>query len=133
MRRLFAFLACSAFSFASPAYATGTIECSAADGSGAQAFVSIGRLPVLGVLGATLSGGGMTFSTNEAVPGATRIVFGQGFDDGSMTRIDFTDDNINEIVASLRLVRDYDGKAGAEAGIMTIVGTGVYALTCERG
>jgi len=47
-----------------PAAATGTVECTGADGADASVFLSVGRLPVLAVLGAVIEAEGTTYATD---------------------------------------------------------------------
>ena len=83
---------------AAPAAATGTIECTGAGGAEASVFLSVGRLPVLAVLGAVIEAEGTVYATDtDANPDAEPIVFGQGFSDGDRLRADFTDPNVEQI------------------------------------
>ena len=120
--------------WAAPAQATGTIECVGAAGADARAFLSVGRVPVLAVLGAEIEAEGMTYATDAAArPDAEPILFGQGFLDEDRLRADFTDPNVEEILVSLRVERAFEDKAGAQAGVLRIAGFGAYAVTCLSG
>jgi len=117
-----------------PAAATGTVECTGADGADASVFLSVGRLPVLAVLGAVIEAEGTTYATDtDANPDAEPIVFGQGFSDGDRLRADFTDPNIEEILVSVRIERAFEDKAGAEAGIVRVAGRGAWPIVCVSG
>lgn len=119
---------------AAPAAATGTIECTGADGADASVFMSVGRLPVLAVLGAVIEAEGTVYATDTAAnPGAEPIVFGQGFSDGDRLRADFTDPNVEQIVVSVRIERAFEDKAGAEAGIVRVAGLGAWPIVCVSG
>lgn len=123
--------------FSNSAGATGTIECTGVETSDVSAFISVGRVPVLAVLGARFEAGGQVWATDGPLVGegeqVVRIVFGQGVDDRSGLRADFTDENVSEIVVSLRTVRASDDKLDAEAGVLSIAGQGVWAVTCQNG
>ena len=116
------------------AWATGTIACTGADGADASVFLLIGRVPVLAVLRAEIEAEGTVYATDPPDGAdAVRIAFGQGFTDANRVVADFTDPNIEEIVISLRLERAFEDKAGAEAGIVRVVGEGAWPVTCESG
>lgn len=127
-------LASLAFASAGPAHATGTIECTGVDGSDATVFLLIGRVPVLAVLRAEIEAEGTVYAT-DAPEGAdaVAILFGQGISDADRLRADFTDDNVEEIIISLRTERSFEEKSGVEAGVLRIVGQGAYAVTCLSG
>lgn len=114
-----------------PTHATGTIVCEGVNDPGVTAFVSVGRVPVLAVLRAEFTALGMVWSTFSE--DATPIIFGQGVDLADGLRIDFTNEDISEIVVTLRTVRAFEGKAGGEAGVLQIVGTGAWPVVCEQG
>lgn len=117
-----------------PAAATGTVECTGADGADASVFLSVGRLPVLAVLGAVIEAEGMIYATDTAAnPDAEPIVFGQGFSDGDRLRADFTDPNVEEIIVGVRIERAFEDKAGAEAGILRLTGMGAWPIVCMSG
>lgn len=114
------------------AHATGSIDCTGIEDTDVGVLVSIGRLPFLAVLNGRFFAGDESWTT-EGLEGSTKIDFAQGFQDTESTRIDFTNEMADEIVVKLRLFRDFDDKTGAEAGILSITGTGVFAVTCESG
>lgn len=117
-----------------PAHATLSIECNGVDGADAALLITAGRLPILAIVHAIVEADGVTYSTDpDRHPGATEIAFGQGFLDDDGLRADFTDPNITEIVLSLRLVRAYDDKAGAEAGVLHAPGVGAWPVVCISG
>ncbi|WP_306119936.1 MULTISPECIES: hypothetical protein [unclassified Roseitalea] len=120
--------------FPAAAGATGTVECRGADGADISVFMLVGRLPVLSVLLARVEAQGSVYTTDagsdsDAVP----MVFGQGLVDDDRLVADFTDANINEITVRLRVERAFEGKSGAEAGIVHIAGQGAYAIVCQSG
>lgn len=135
-RRIVAALVASGALFwsGSAAWATGTIECTGAAGADASVFLLVGRLPVLAVLRAEIETEGTVYATDPPNGAdAVRIAFGQGFTDANRLVADFTDPNFEEIVITLRLERAFEDKAGAEAGIVRVVGEGAWPVTCESG
>ena len=123
--------------FSNSAGATGTIECTGVGDPDVTAFISVGRVPVLAVLSARFDADGRVWATAGPLVGdgeqVVRIVFGQGVDDRSALRVDFTDEKVSEIVVSLRTVRASDDKLDSEAGVLSIAGQGVWAVTCQNG
>ena len=126
-------LAASAMCLASvaTASATGSIECTATDGSGAGISVSIGRLPVLQVLGAAATDGSTIWSTQAGA--GEQIVFGDGSSFDGETRIVFTDPNVETRLVILNLFSASVGTSWAEAGVLVIHSVGVYPVMCEEG
>lgn len=127
------------FLTASPASATGTIECTGVEDPDVTAFVSVGRLPFLAVLGARFEAGGHVWAT-DAKPdgegmsaGSTPVMFAQGLSEEGRIVAEFADTNAEQILVSLRLLNAFDDKAGAEAGLLVIPGAGVWAVTCIDG
>ncbi len=117
-----------------PASATGTVACNGATDDSVDVMIGIGRVPVLAVVNAWIAAGGSEYATDlDFVPGAVPIVFGQGVFDADRLRVDFTDPNVERIVASLRIERAFDGKSGAEAGVLVIDGQGAWPVVCEIG
>lgn len=110
-----------------PALASGSIACSSADGQ-TSVQLTIGSLPVLSVVQASMAADGRTWTTEGS--GDEAVAIGQAFGDEETMRIDFTDANIERIVARLRLFHAADGKAAAMAGILQMEGVGVWALDC---
>ena len=110
----------------SPAFATGTVECAAADG-GASLVLTVGSLPVLHVAHMEFTAGGKTWSTGE---GDGAISVGQAFRDGERWLIDATDSNMESVVAEVRLNEAIEGDGMALAGTLKIKGAGAFAVTC---
>lgn len=123
-------VAIAAWMFALPAHATGDISCSGVDGSDATIDLNIGSLPVLQILRATITTGGQVWSTQPG-KGETEIIVGQAAATGNMLIADFTDNNIIDIVASLRLFDAEEGGDFVRAGTLTIAGNGAHAVSCE--
>ena len=111
----------------SPASATGTVDCEAADGA-ASLMLTIGSLPVLGVVHMEVAAGERTWSTGGSGDGAISV--GQAFRDGERWLIDATDPNVEGIVAEVRLNQAIEEGDVALAGTLKIRGTGAWAITC---
>ena len=111
----------------SPASATGTVECEAADGA-ASLMMTIGSLPVLGVVHMEVTAVDTTWSTGDS--GDVAISVGQAFRDGERWLIDATDPNVEGIVAEVRLNQAIEEGDVALAGTLKIRGTGAWAVAC---
>jgi hypothetical protein len=111
----------------SPASATGTVDCEAADGA-ASLTLTVGSLPVLGVVHMAVTAGDRTWSTGGS--GDDAISVGQAFRDGDRWLIDATDPNIEGVVAEIRLNQAIEEGDMALAGTLKIPGTGAWAVTC---
>lgn len=111
---------------AGPAVASGSIGCVGADGA-VRIDLTVGALPVLKIVAATIEARGTALSTGgEDDP----ILVGQAFGDGERILADFTDDNAERIVASLRLVKAEGEGEVAMAGTLSLRGHGVHAVSC---
>lgn len=109
------------------AMASGSISCSSEDGQ-ASVELTIGSLPILKIVRASLSAGGQQWHTDGS--GETAMAVGQAFRDDETMRVDFTDPNIESVVAKLRLFHAVEGRDTAMAGIVQVADKGVWALTC---
>lgn len=116
--------------FTAPAFATANIDCRATDGRSGEISLNVGRLDVLSVLSADVTAFGKTWSTMDGR--GTKIIVGQAFQDDGRMLIDFTDENVDEILISLRTVRVSTADEFGEAGILRI-GKAVYPVLCETG
>jgi hypothetical protein len=112
---------------ASTAFATGTVTCETAEG-GAGLELTIGTLPVLGVVSLSFTDGERTWSTGP--DGDVSIVVGQAFEDGDRWLIDATDPNIEGVVGEIRLNEAIEGGDMALAGTLRIPGSAAFAVTC---
>ena len=110
-----------------PASATGTVECEAAEGA-ASLMLTIGSLPVLGVVHMEVTAGERTWSTGGSGDGAISV--GQAFRDEERWLIDATDPNIEGVVAEVRLNQAVEDGDVALAGTLKVTGTGAWAVTC---
>lgn len=130
-RSLSATLAATAVAFATmPAHATGSISCTGIDDDTVSVDFGFGTLPVLHVISAHISAGGERFSMNPQA-GETEIIRGDGafLDDGLIAR--FTDPNVEQVLAELRILSKNEAKSDASVGILTLPGRDAYGLHCE--
>lgn len=111
-----------------PAFASGTVECASAD-ENARLSLTIGSLPVLAVVGAKIDAGGKSLGLNRE--GDEAVAVGQAFATDNETRIDFTDPNVERVVAEIRLFSATEGRDMATAGTLKIPGAGAWALVCS--
>lgn len=113
---------------ATPALATGDIVCG---GENVSVEMNVGRLPILGILRAVITIGDKTWSSEpDRVPG-TPILVGHQFEDDQKLLVDFTDDNVEEIVARLRAFSLGEGDGWMSAGVFSMKGEGVFAVDCS--
>lgn len=121
---LAATLACAAW----PAQATGELSCG---GEGVGIDLLVGHMDMLSIARAVISIGDQTWSsTPESYPG-TPITVGQGFEDDRMMAVDFTDENVNEIIARLRIVKAEEGDSRVAGGVFTFKGKGAFVVDCS--
>ncbi|MEM1287376.1 MAG: hypothetical protein AAGH60_03395 [Pseudomonadota bacterium] len=114
-----------------PAHATSTLECIGVDDSSVIARLTLGSLPVLGVVGAVIETPLEDFSIN-ATGDQTPIAVGQGFGDAEGIEVDFTDPNIEQIIVSFRSVRAEGDKQLVQVATLSVRQTEVYALNCAE-
>ena len=107
-----------------PAWATLTLTCSSDDG--ADIDMTLGTVPVAAIVGARISFGDTSWSVMD-----NDIMVGQQFSNDDMLIADFTDPNIERIMARLRLFSATMGEDFAMAGVLEIVDHGAYAITCD--
>ncbi len=121
--------AIAALAAVTQSHATGNIGCTGVDGSDASIEFNFGTLPVLHILGASVSAGGNVWSTQPG-KGETAIIVGQAAEDGNLLIADFTDPNVEQVLISLRLLRAVEGGDFVRAGTLTIAGHGAHAVVC---
>jgi hypothetical protein len=113
-----------------PAGATGGISCVSPDDA-ASVEIIIGHVPGLAIVGARIDVGDRHWAMNAS--GEQALAVGQAFSSAGHYWIDFTDGNINEIVAELRLHRADEGADTGFGGTMRMSGVGAWTLVCSEG
>ena len=127
MRRLAAGLMAVALS--APAAATESIVCASNDKvASIDVLVGLG-LDVVSIARATIEADGKTWATDAQ--GEQKIAVGQAFEDAEKLIVDFTDEGVSAIVASLRLFKASEGEDFASGGTLRVAGAGVWAVTCS--
>jgi len=109
------------------AFATGAIECNDPEGQ-ASVNLTIGSLPILAVVGAQISAGDQQWAIGGE--GENAIISGQAFQAPGEMRIDFTDPNVERVMAEVRLFSASEDKDSVLAGTLRIADVGAYALVC---
>ena len=117
-----------------PAHATEWMDC----GDPTQSVsirVLLGAMDVIVVNTVEIVANGAKWST-EAGGGATVITRGQAFDTADQIWIDMTDEQVNEIIARLRLFKAMDDGGEEDAvpvigGILAMPGVGAWAVSCS--
>jgi hypothetical protein len=130
MRRLRALAMVAAqFVATSPALATANMSCASPDGAVGVDLV-IGRLPVLAIVTGGFVVDGVTYTMEEGAP--NHIIVGQAHDDGKAVRVDFTDPNVERVVASINLFTAFVNDRFAQAGVLVLTGKGAWPLVCDE-
>lgn len=107
-----------------PAWATSTLSCNSSEG--AHIDMAMGSVPVAAIVRASIEIGDMVWTTDSD------IGVGQQFDGNDTLTVDFTDPNIERILARLRLFRATEGESFAMAGTLTVSGVGAFAVICDE-
>ena len=129
MRRFAGIIAWAIMVFAAaPAFASGEIVC---EGDNISVDMSVGRLPVLSIFRVVVNIGDKTWSSDQEVTPGTPIAVGQRFEDQQQLLVDFTDDNVETIIARLRAFALEDGDDYVSAGVFSMAGEGVFIVDCS--
>ena len=112
-----------------PALATGEIACESSDGS-ASIAIGVGRLPILGVIGARVEVDGRVLSTDPEDT-ETAIAIGQAAQIRDVIVVDFTDPQISDVLVSLRLVVAEEGEELATGGVLSLRDEAARVVACE--
>jgi hypothetical protein len=120
--------ACLLLALVTPVSATESIICSSADNA-ASIDVLVGMVDVISIARASIEAGGKKWATDA--DGEKKIAVGQAFEDPEKIIVDFTDEGVSQIVASLRLFKASEGEDYVSAGTLRVAGTGAWAVTCS--
>ena len=113
---------------ATPAFATGEIAC---EGDGVSVDMLVGRLEVLAILRVVVRIGDKTWSSDQSYAEGTPIQVGQRFEDDRMLLVDFTDDNVEGVIARLRAFSLTEGDNYVSGGAFSMKGEGAYLVDCS--
>ena len=113
---------------AGPALATGSIGCEGTGGDEVSVDLTIGSLPVLAIVSASVAAGDDVWSMEESA--SNRIAVGQAFSEDGRILVDFVDPNFETVLVRLRLVSAGEGKDEALAGTLAISGRGAWPVIC---
>ena len=114
---------------AMPAAATESIVCASDDkASSIDVLVGLG-LDVVSIAHTRIEAGGKSWATDAA--GEQKLAVGQAFEDAEKLIVDFTDEDVSKIVASLRLFKASEGDDFVEGGTLRVAGLGAWAVTCS--
>lgn len=135
LREVRALLAAAALAFfALPAQATEWMECGS--GEAVSFRVLLGAMDVISVDTIEIELDGRKWSTRGG-DGVTLITKGQAFETADQVWIDVTDENVNAIVAKLRIFKAFeDGPVDrepfdAKGGTLHMPGIGAFAVSCS--
>lgn len=122
------------FALALPVQATEWVDCSG--GETVNFRVLLGSLDVIAINTIEIEVNGRKWSTTGG-DGVTLITKGQAFETTDQMWIDVTDENVNVVVAKLRLFKaNEDGPEGgepsfAQGGTLHMPGIGAWAVSCS--
>lgn len=100
-------------------------------GEGATVDVALGRVVVVGVLGAYVELGETAYSTGPERGEGIPIATGQAFGDDDGIKIDFVDPNFEEILIKLRLT--YTGNEDEPLAGTVTIGKKTADIACMAG
>lgn len=112
------------------AKATGDLICTAIDGSDARVALGIGHLPVLSIFSAEIRARGKLWTYGSGDGAGIPVTPAQAFRDTSRTLVDFTDPNLEQVVAELRIYAASEGPDYLEIGWLRLPGIGLHTLSC---
>ncbi len=116
--------------FATPASATATLACVGVDDHQVHVTLTLGSVPVLAVVNATIETPSGTYAMLPG-EGHTEIIVGQAFGTPDGLSVDFADPNVQDILVTLRTLQAYRDRQAAHVGILALGDRDVYAVTCE--
>lgn len=114
---------------AAPAWATATIGCSGI-GNDAEVTLTIGAGPVPNLISAVVSVNETLLTTIDGQNGQKASI-AQAYDDGEVLRLDLVDEQAENALAAVRIVRADDKSGSASAGVVQIHGLAPAAILCE--
>jgi hypothetical protein len=113
-----------------PAAATESIVCASDDKAVSIDLLVGSGLDVVSIARATIEAGGKIWATDAT--GERKIAVGQAFENAEKLIVDFTDEGVAAIVASLRLFKASESDNFVEGGTLRLAGVGAWAITCPE-
>jgi len=110
--------------------ATGGIYCDGISEDSVSAYLTVGRVPGFAVVDTQIVAAGRAWSMS-AQDSSEQIVLVQGAIAGEFIVADFADANVEEVVASLRLVRIESAFGAIASGVLSIPSVGAWPVVCE--
>ena len=115
---------------ASPAFSTQQITCDGIADNSVHVAIGLGSVPGLAIFSTYIEANGQGWAI-DGMHGGTPITLVQAAEDGDRMLADFADENVERIVASVRLLVAEDSQNRITVGTLSLPGTGVFGLTCE--
>jgi hypothetical protein len=112
-----------------PAQATGELTCT---GEGVSIDLLVGHMDVLSIARAVITIGSESWSTAPDVMPGSPITVGQGFEDDRVMAVDFTDENVDQVLGKLRVVKAEEGESRVAGGVFTFKGKGAFVVDCSE-
>jgi hypothetical protein len=116
---------------ATPASATATMECIGVEDPEVHVTLTLGSVPVLAIVNATIDTPAGSYAMVPQAAGQTEIVVGQGMSTTEGLSVDFADPNLLGILVTLRTMQAYRDRQAAHVGLLVVEDRDVYAVTCE--
>ena len=113
-----------------PAHATVSLVCQFSEDTAVSLLM--GTTEVASIARADITAAGRRWSTQES-DGVTVMTVGQAFQNASELRVDFTDKDVNEIIARLRVFQASDDSTVVQAGTLKVENVGVWPVICSEG
>jgi hypothetical protein len=118
---------------AAPSFATEWTHCNDAEGSASVDFLTGDGLPVVSVVGLTITVGEKVWASDVAYGPGDPVSVGQAYEDAETIRIDAVDPEVSTRIAEVRLFKASEGDSVAYGGTLRIPGQGAWAVSCDAG
>lgn len=111
------------------ASATGGIHCEAFNAE-ASVSMSVGRVPALAIVGASITIGDKRWST-DPVEGESSLFVNQAFENEAMLLVDFASEAAGTTIASLRSFNLFDTENFVSGGVFSMIDEGSWVVDCS--
>ena len=119
-----------ALAAATPAAATGGIDCSSPDGA-ASVSLSTGHTDTLSIFRAIVTIGEETWSSDQAVAPGQPVEVGQAFENDGMLLVDFLAEPAGPVIGRLRAFDLTEGEAFVSGGVFAFRDKGAWVVDCS--